>query len=95
MTEKHSPAFRDYSAAFKDADQPFLFSYRYENDHRIRLRTFTRGEFLILARKAAGALRANGQERGCRILHCFGGNDCHDLPFRLAISCSAHQVFNG
>ena len=84
MTQKHSPAFRDYSAAFENADQPFLFSYRYENQQGIRRLTLTRGEFLSLARKAAGALKANGQEKGCRILHCFGANDSHDLAFRFA-----------
>lgn len=83
MTKKYSPAFRDYRRAFEDPDQPFLFYYRFENDNSINRLTFTRGEFFSLARKAAGVLKTNGQGKGCRILHCFGANDCHDLAFRV------------
>ena len=84
MNDRHSPAWLDYLAAFQNPDEPFLYDYRWGADGVIRRLARTRGEILSLARKAAGALRANGQGRGSRILHCFGANDFHDLAFRLA-----------
>lgn len=84
MKERYSPALQDYLAAFQKPEEPFLFFYRLEKSGGIHRRGLTRGAFLSLARKAAEALRAAGQGKGCRILHCFGANDVHDLAFRLA-----------
>jgi len=84
MKERHSLAFRDYLAAFQEPDEPFLFFYRVGKGGGVDRRGLTRGAFLSLAGKAAGVLRDAGQGKGCRILHCFGANDVHDLAFRLA-----------
>jgi acyl-CoA synthetase (AMP-forming)/AMP-acid ligase II len=84
MSVRYSPAFFDYSQAFKNPDEPFLFTYRFEHDKGMSRLSLTRGEFLSLARKAASALKDHGQGKGSKILHCFGDNDCHDLAFRVA-----------
>jgi len=84
MKERYSSVWQDYLAAFQNPEEPFLFFYRLEKDGRISRRSLTRGAFLSLARKAAGVLAAAGRGKGCRILHCFGANDAHDLAFRLA-----------
>jgi len=74
---------RDYAPAFKEADDPFLLYYRFGADREFDRIGFTRGEFLSLARRAAGMLRQYGCGRGARVLHCFGANEYEDLAFRL------------
>jgi len=81
-----SPAFQEYASAFVETNKPFLFYYRIEDDQTISRTKFTRKEFLSLVRKAAGLLKANGCDKGHRILHCFGANDFNDLAHRLASS---------
>ena len=80
---KENILIEDYAPAFEEADDPFLFCYRFGADREFERIAFTRGEFLSLARKAAGMLRQNGCGRGARVLHCFGGNEYEDLAFRL------------
>ncbi len=74
---------KDYAPAFKKADDPFLFYYRFGEDREFEKICFTRGEFLSLARKAAEMLRQNGCGQGARVLHCFGANEYEDLAFRF------------
>ena len=73
----------DFAPAFEEGDDPFLFYYRFGIEREFERIAFTRGEFLCLARKAAGMLWQNGCARGARVLHCFGANEYEDLAFRL------------
>ncbi len=84
MQNIHSPAFSNYSKAFANADDSFIFYYTFGDNHQINRISLTRGDFLSLSKKAAKVLKANGCAKGDRILHCFGSNDYHDLAFRMA-----------
>ncbi|MDX9981732.1 MAG: AMP-binding protein, partial [Lentisphaeria bacterium] len=58
--------------------------HSFPGDGSVRRESFSRGEFLTLARKAAGSLRAHGCTRGDRVLHALGRNHYADLAYRLA-----------
>ena len=72
-----------YLAAFADGDRPFLTHYRFAEDRSVQVETYSRGEFLLLARRAATCLRAQGCGPGDRVLHALSRNDYRDLAFRL------------
>jgi acyl-CoA synthetase (AMP-forming)/AMP-acid ligase II len=84
MAYEFSPAFTDYLPALRQADEPFLFYYDLPGDEGVERTAITRGEFLSLVGRAAGALKDAGCDMGDRVLHCFGANHYLDLAFRLA-----------
>lgn len=53
-------------------------------DKTLSERSFTRGQFLTAAKRAAAALHTHGIAAGDTILHYFGQNDWIDLAFRMA-----------
>jgi len=73
----------DYLAAFPDENQPFLSYYTFTKDRAVQVETFTRGQFLRLARQAAGSLIAHGCQPGDRVLHAMSRNHYADLAYRL------------
>jgi len=72
-----------YLTAFADSDAPFLTYYAFAEDRTVRTESFTRAQFLYLARQAAGCLLAQGCRPGDRVLHAVGCNHYADLAFRL------------
>ena len=72
-----------YLEAFADPDAPFLTYYAFADDRSIQTRSFSRGQFLYLARQAAGSLHAHGCRPGERVLHAMSRNHYTDLAFRL------------
>ena len=72
-----------YLAAFADSDAPFLTYYTFAEDRSVQTEAFTRGQFLYLARQAAGCLNAQGCQPGDRVLHAMSRNHYADLAFRL------------
>lgn len=74
----------EYLPAFADGDAPFLTYHSFPGDGSVRRESFSRGQFLDLARQAAGRLRACGCARGDRVLHALGRNHYADLAYRLA-----------
>jgi acyl-CoA synthetase (AMP-forming)/AMP-acid ligase II len=72
-----------YLAAFTTPDEPFLTHYTFADDRSVQTESFTRGEFLLLARRAAGCLQAQGCRAGDRVLHAMSRNHYGDLAFRL------------
>ena len=78
-----SVVLEEYLGAFADPGEAFLTYYSFAADSSPRAERFTRGEFLSLAKKAAGVLRSEGLGRGdCFALH-LTGNRVADLAFRL------------
>jgi acyl-CoA synthetase (AMP-forming)/AMP-acid ligase II len=73
----------DYLAAFADESQPFLTYYTFAEDRSVQTETFTRGQFLRLARQAAACLVAQGCEPSDRVLHAMSRNHYADLAYRL------------
>ncbi len=78
-----SPALAVYARAFKNRNAPFLYHYSFNQDHSVVTRRISRGDFWILATKAATALQDYGLRAGDTQLHCFGANRSEDLIFRL------------
>lgn len=72
-----------YLAAFTNPDEPFLTHYSFAEDRSVQTETFTRGEFLLLARRAATCLQTHGCQAGDRVLPAMSRNHCGDLAFRL------------
>lgn len=72
-----------YLAAFADSDAPFLTYYTFAEDGSVQTEALSRGQFLYLARRAAGCLHAHGCQPGDRILHAMSRNHYADLAFRL------------
>jgi len=74
----------DYLDAFKNPHESFLYYYTLGEDRTVEQTQFSRGEFLALARKAAGVLRQHGCQMGDCFSLCMGANHPYDLAFRLA-----------
>ncbi|MFH1377614.1 MAG: hypothetical protein ABIH86_02550 [Planctomycetota bacterium] len=74
--------FNDYSAAFLNADQPFIDFYPAAANAATQ--SLTRAEFLLLAERAAGLLIDEGLERYDTFAFCPTDNRVHDLALRLA-----------
>ena len=72
-----------YREAFSEPGAPFLFFHENPAQPGARPVVYTRGDFLILALKAADVLKRLGIERGVRFLNAFGANSPMDLAFRL------------
>ena len=68
---------------YKRQGAPFLFFHENPAQPGARPVVYTRGDFLILALKAADVLKRLGIERGVRFLNAFGANSPMDLAFRL------------
>ena len=73
----------EYLAAFAETDRPFLYHYK-TVANRMETQTFTRGQFLELARRAASCLIFHGVEKSDPVAHCFSENSPADLILRLA-----------
>ena len=63
MATTYSLAFRDYSPAFKNADEPFLFSYRFEDDGTV----YPTKDVEITTRRSAMPEGKKLQELGIKI----------------------------
>ena len=73
-----------YRPAFADAAAPFLTYHALDGHKRFVARTFTRGEFWLMAQRAAGVLAAHGLGAGDAFVLAVGSNRWEDLAFRLA-----------
>ncbi len=74
----------DYLEAFSAPAEPFLTWYCFSEGGAVSTSTWSRGEFLDLARRAAGMLADSGCLPGRRFLLCCGRNHPADLACRLA-----------
>lgn len=82
---RFSAAFSAYTPAFTGLDDDdFLTFWGVNEDKSMFTKDYTRGQFLLMARQAAGALVVNGQGKGSMVCHYFSGNTVEDLAFRLA-----------
>lgn len=73
-----------YREAFQNPASPFICFYSQPGEVAAMPRHITRGQFLHMSVKAAGALTRAGLKEGDRFLNGFGGNNPADLAFRLA-----------
>jgi len=76
----------DYRAAFVDTEleKPFLVVHQVQPDKTLSALQLTRGDFWLLARRAASKLRACGLQAGDVQIHFFSANTLGDLLYRLA-----------
>ncbi len=77
----YSEALRKYLPAFDRHEDPFLRCYA--SGPETPERNWTRGEFWLMARRAAGVLRRFGLGKGDRFVNAYGENTPEDLMFRL------------
>jgi len=84
--EHPSAALAQYACAFtpEAAEQPFVTYTSINADKSLSSTTLTRGEFWLLARRAASVLRAAGLGFGDCHTHYFSDNTLGDVIFRLA-----------
>lgn len=83
---KSGAGLADYLEAFEGlrSAEPFLTYYSVAADKSLDTQTFTRGEFLELALRAASVVRRAGIAPGEHQTHFFSCNTVGDLAFRLA-----------
>ena len=81
-----SEAYRDYADAFSPsrASERFAVYYSVGADKSFVAESYTRGDFLVLARKAAAVLDRHALAAGEMHTHFFSCNNLGDLAFRLA-----------
>ena len=80
-----SAAMGGYWPAFSGAhaDDKFLTYYAIQPDKSIEATSYSRADVLLMAQRAAGALRAAGVGKGECVVHFFSANSVADLAFRL------------
>jgi len=74
----------EYLNAFENTEEAFLFCYAFDEKNCMTKTIMSRGEFLLLARRAASVLLERGLLSGDCFALCFGANHCFDLAFRMA-----------
>jgi len=79
-----SPVLAPYTEGFLGKGDSFLVYVRLQREGGVNARSWTRGQFWELGRRAAGVLRGQGLGKGDRFLCGFGENRFEDLAFRLA-----------
>lgn len=84
MTPHRSSTLSSYLTAFEAREQAFLHHYRLPASGGITCYSYTRGEFLTLARQSARVLRDVGVGPGEHVAMCMGANQAGDLIVRLA-----------
>ena len=81
-----SPALQDYRRAFSPemSAKEFLTFYTIEADKSLTARSYSRGEFWLLALRAARIITEAGLALASFQTHFFSGNTLGDVVFRLA-----------
>jgi acyl-CoA synthetase (AMP-forming)/AMP-acid ligase II len=79
----YSEALQKYLPAFLDREERFLRAYDPALRNGLEVRSWTRGEFWDMARRAAAVLRRCGLGKGDTFVNAYGKNTPEDMMFRL------------
>ncbi len=81
---KISNVLETYHNLFEEKKGSFLFYYSFDSEKNVKVKSYSREEFLVLCRRAANVLKSFGIAKGDCVLHCFSSNSVDDIIFRTA-----------